>query len=463
MSRTTVAYTYEPRGAARALWRSKAPEILIEGPAGTGKTRAILQKLVALADKYPGSRHLLVRKTRASMTESVLVTLEQKVIPADHPMQAGPQRAFRQHYDLPNGSRLVIGGMDNPTRTFSTEYDTISYFEAIEGTEDEWENLHRALRNGRMGYHQAIADTNPGAPTHWLNQRAGAGRMERLLSRHEDNPQFYDAALGCWTPEGVEYIGRLDSLTGVRHLRLRKGVWAAAEGAVYESVWDRSIHVIPRTAIPADWPRYWALDFGYTNPFVLKCYAEDPDGRLIRYREIYRTRRLVEDHAKHALELAGWKMDSGRLVRATEGAEPLPVAVICDHDAEGRATFERHTGLATTPAYKAVLEGIQGVTTRLQVAGDGKPRLLYMQDSLVDRDEALAKSRRPCCTEDEFDSYVWPKGQDGRPVKELPVKENDHAMDVDRYMVAWRDALHVDPSEYEQTVVYDLDYSISPV
>jgi predicted transcriptional regulator len=46
------------------------------------------------------------------------------------------------------------------------------------------------------------------------------------------------------------------------------------------------------------------VDFGYTNPFVMQWWAEDPDGRLYLYREIYRTRRLVEDHAKrHAIAL----------------------------------------------------------------------------------------------------------------------------------------------------------------
>jgi hypothetical protein len=34
---------------------------------------------------------------------------------------------------------------------------------------------------------------------------------------------------------------------------------------------------------------------------VIQCWAEDPDGRLYLYREIYKTRTLVEDHAKRIL------------------------------------------------------------------------------------------------------------------------------------------------------------------
>lgn len=409
---------YEPHGAALELWKCKAPEILIEGPAGTGKTRGVLQKIVALADKYPRSRHLLCRKTRASMTQSVLVTLETKVFPEGHPVTQGPKREHRQSYTLPNGSELVIGGMDHPERTFSTEYDTVTYFEAIEGTEHEWESLHRALRNGRMGYHQAIADTNPGHPAHWLNQRAIRGAMVRLLSRHEDNPQFYDRKAGAWTPAGIEYIARLDALTGARKGRLRKGLWVAAEGTVYES-WDPALHLVAPFKIPASWPRYRAIDFGYTNPFCCQWWAQDPDGRLYLYREIYCTQRTVKVHAKQIKELS---------------AGERYVATVADHDAEDRATL-REEGIETVPAYKAIRPGIQAVEERLKLAGDKRPRLFLFRDALVERDERLEAAKKPLCTEQEFDSYVWPKGVDGKPLKEVPVDDNNHGMDAKRYLV----------------------------
>ncbi|GAG05846.1 unnamed protein product, partial [marine sediment metagenome] len=72
---------YEPHGAAKDLFYFQGREVLIEGPAGTGKSRAIWEKLYAVAYKYPGCRILVVRKTRESMTESVLVTWEDKVLP----------------------------------------------------------------------------------------------------------------------------------------------------------------------------------------------------------------------------------------------------------------------------------------------------------------------------------------------------------------------------------------------
>ena len=95
----TVVHEYGPRGAAAELFRNKAPEVLIEGPAGTGKTRAVLEYVNWLCESYPGIRVLLFRKTRTSMSESVLVTWEEKVLWDGHPARTGDaQRNTRQHY-----------------------------------------------------------------------------------------------------------------------------------------------------------------------------------------------------------------------------------------------------------------------------------------------------------------------------------------------------------------------------
>ena len=136
------------------------------------------------------------------------------------------------------------------------------------------------------------------------------------------------------------------------------------------------------------------------------------------------THRLVQDHAK--------------LIKGLASDEPRPVAVICDHDAEDRATFERHTGLPTVPAHKTVSDGIQAVAARLQVGANGRPCIFFLRDSLVQRDPLLDEQKMPCCTEEEFDSYIWNVNA-GRAKGEEPVKENDHGMDTTRYMVAQLD------------------------
>ena len=118
------------------LFRCKDPEVLLEGPAGTGKTRALLEYVNYLCEEYPGIRVLIFRKTRTSMNESVLVTWEEKVLWENHPAKVGDaHRNNRQHYRYPNGSHVVIGGMDNSDRIISTEYDVAACIEDTEVTQ----------------------------------------------------------------------------------------------------------------------------------------------------------------------------------------------------------------------------------------------------------------------------------------------------------------------------------------
>jgi phage terminase large subunit len=412
-----------PHGAACKLWSCRDPEIVVSGPAGTGKSRGCLEKLHFLAEKYAKMRGLVVRKTRASLTESALVTFEEKVVPVHHPILNGPGRAHRQAYRYANGSILVLGGLDKASRIMSTDYDLVFVQEAIELAENDWEALTTRLRNGIVPFQQIIADTNPDTPTHWLKRRCDAGRTTLLESRHQDNPLLWNCRANDWTDAGKHYLARLDALTGPRAQRLRYGRWVQAEGVVYDG-WDRAVHLRDRFGIPADWPRFWSVDFGYTNPFVCQWWAQDPDGRLYRYREIYKSQRLVEDHARQMLDLSK--------------DEPRPKMILCDHDAEDRATLERHLKMQTCPAQKEKSPGIQAVAARLRKVGDGQPRLFFLRDGLVERDPLLIEQKKPACTEEEFDGYVWDLSNNRRKGEE-PIDKDNHGMDALRYLVAYFD------------------------
>jgi PBSX family phage terminase large subunit len=404
---------YGPRGGASRLFYCKDSEILLDGPAGTGKSRAILEKIHLCLLKYEGARALIVRKTRTSMTESILVTYENKVLPAGSPIKAGPSRAMRQAYHYPNGSELVVGGMDKADKVMSTEFDIVGVFEGTELTEDDHEKLTTRLRNGVMPYQQLIVDCNPAGPKHWLNQRALRGAMVRLLSRHEDNPSVTET-----------YLDKLRALTGARRLRLYEGKWAAQEGLVYDEWADANMV----DAVPAGWEAWRkirSIDFGFTNPFVCQWWAISPDGAMYLYREIYKTQTLVEDHA--------------RRIKALSEGETYEVTV-ADHDAEDRATLEKH-GVPTRAANKAITPGIQAVQARIRPAGNGRRRLFIVRDALVDADSALIESKRPYSAEQELGEYVWPKDQTGKAQKEIPVDEHNHGMDALRYAVAYVDPL----------------------
>lgn len=414
--------TWTPRGAARAVWRDRRDECVLSGPAGTGKSRAILEKLHAICLQWPGARCLIVRKTRSSLTQSALVTFEAKVLPKGDAVRQGPTRAHRESYHYSNGSEIVVGGMDKPDKVMSTEYDFIYVQEAIELSVDEWEALVTRLRNGVVPFQQIVADTNPSSPQHWLYQRCQAGVTHMLDSRHEDNPVLWDADKGAWTEKGQTYLAKLDNLTGVRKERLRHGRWVQAEGVVYEG-WNPAIHLIDRFDVPADWRRIRSIDFGFTNPFVCQWWAVDPDGRMYLDREIYMTGRTVRSHAD--------------LIKALTDGQRIEASA-ADHDAEDRATLLEN-GIKTIPANKAITVGLQKVAERLALAGDGKPRLFVLRDGLVERDPVCVDRKEPASTVEEFDSYIWPVGTNGKSLKEVPLDKFNHGMDALRYAVMYLD------------------------
>lgn len=428
------AIVYAPRGSALDIIKCKADEVMMDGPAGTGKSRASLEKLNALAIKYAGCRLAIVRKKRRSLTETGLVTFEQHVKPPCD--TTNQQRNVRQSYVYPNRSEIVVAGVDDPVKLMSAEFDVIYVMEATELSVRDWEFLSTRLRNGVIPYQQLIGDCNPGPPSHWLKKRMDAGVTTRIGCDHRDNPRLWDARAGDWTPFGRTYMARLDKLTGPRRDRLRHGLWAAAEGLVYDN-WRPGVHVVPRRELPKDWRRIVSIDFGYNHPFVAQWWAIDPDGAMWMYREIYRTQRTVKDHAAQ--------------IGALTKGEDIE-AWVTDHDAEDRATLEQELGITTTAADKAVTVGIQGVQDRLGREADPdkpdlpevKPRLFIFEDALVEQDPALIDESTglatgPTRTIEEVDGYIWAKSPNGETLKEKPVKVGDDGMDALRYAVRYAD------------------------
>lgn len=441
-----VTHRYQPYGTCIDMFRERSDQVLFAGPAGTGKSRACLEKLHTMALLNPGMRGLIVRKTAVSLGSTALVTFEEHVakehlLSGDVHWFGGSQKEAAS-YRYSNGSRIVVGGMDKPMKIMSSEYDMCYAQEATELTEEDWEAIMTRLRNGKVSFQQLLADANPDVPTHWLKRRCDQGKTVMIRSRHEDNPRLFEQVQnkmtgeflpGEMTEEGKSYIAKLDALTGVRYQRLRKGIWCAAEGLVYDE-YDPEIHMWKQIKRPPiSWTRYWTVDFGYTNPMVVQFWAEDEDGRLYRYRELYQTKTTVADMA----ELIKQNYDFRH--------EPRPRQIICDHDAEGREVLERSLGMSTTAAKKSVEDGIQAVKRRLERSeADGRPRLYLCKNALVRRDPDLDNAKRPTCTEEEIVGYIWDRGTakaqvDGKPPKEHPVKEGDHGMDAMRYMVAQRD------------------------
>lgn len=415
---------YEWRGGNAALVDSQFPEVIAEGPSETGKTMAACYKSHQACREYPGANGALVRKVAASIAGTVLVTMKRIIGSFPVIYYGGVNDPERIIY--PNGSQIWIGGLDKPSKVLSGERDFIQVCQAEELEVNDWEIMTTRTtgRGAVMPYTQVFGDCNPGPAHHFLKEREKAGTLQMLKTYHTDNPTLYTDD-GMLTEQGKRTMRTLDALTGVRSKRLKSGLWVSAEGAIYEE-FTPSVHMINADQCPEFVRRFRVVDFGYSNPFVCQWWGMDADGRLYRYRELYVTKRLVEDLTPEIIRLTN--------------DEPIE-ATISDHDAEDRATMERH-GIATIAAVKNVSPGIQAIKARMKEQGDGKPRIFFVRGALVAVDESLREAHKPICTEDELPDYIWQKYPDGKPNKEEPVKVNDHGCDAARYMV-----MHVDSGD----------------
>jgi len=426
--KVSLILPFKPLPVQVEPWRDISPVLLLTGSAGGGKSHLAAEKIHGYCLKYPKAMAVMLRKTRESMTNSTVLFMARGIIGADPRVRHYPSM---HRFEYANGSVLAYGGMKDEEqreqiRSIGQEgrVDIVWMEEASKFTEDDFNEVRARMRGKAAPWCQVLLTTNPDAPNHWINRRLIIGGEAKVYySGAQDNPHNPKA-----------YLDALASLTGLVAARLRDGKWVQAEGVVYEE-YDPSLHLIDPFEIPASWRRIRVIDFGFTNPLVCQWWAFDDDGRMYRYREIYRTRRLVEDHAVDILRLS-----EGETIETT----------VCDHDAEDRATLERR-GIPTIPAIKFISRGIQDVQARLRKAGDGKPRLFLLRNALVETDPSLKHRGKPTCTEEEFPAYIWPSNVDGKPLKEQPVKENDHGMDALRYAVMSEAETEVQ----ETIVVYD--------
>lgn len=386
---------YELRGANKQAVTCTDPQFMLAGPADTGKTVACCLKLHSTAMTNPKSHHVIARKVLGDIIATVQQTYE-RIASDSGVVSYGGEKP--QWYDYPNGARVWICGLDNPGKALSSERDTIYVNQAEQLTRDDWETLStRATgRNAVVKHPQIYGDCNPAGSRHWIKEMAKEGRLKLFTASHQDNPTIYSDN-GALTPGGHARLAALEKLTGLRRKRLFEGVWATAEGAVYD-MFDAAVHV--RVRDRADFKRFHlAIDEGYTNPAVILLVGEDSDGRWHVFREFYQTGQLQETVVKEAKQ---WFTDNKCQTVAVDAA------------AAGLIADLQSLGMPAQGGKGRVLDGIQKIQNRYKVQGDSLPRLTF----------------DPSCVNciNEAESYVW------KPERDVPMKENDHTSDALRYL-----------------------------
>lgn len=296
--------------------RVKDRFVLVEGRRGTGKTRAILSSIVARALRWPGTKWILGRSTRANLSETVLSTLEDQVLPAfGLPVPKG-SRTHRESYVLPNTSMLLPKSLDDPNRGQSSEADGAYLAEISDLQQNDALAMTASLRphGVEIDYQQIIMCINPVEPTFWANKLAQPapdslrqiktleqyrrtlaynaakgpdGMFKRIITSLADNPGYFNVRSWTLTKAGSDYIAGLEWLRGFMRQRWLDGIWVAAEGAVFAGSFNETANTCTPFEVPSDWPIWFYGDPGYDHPFGCFWVTISPAGKRYIIGELY--------------------------------------------------------------------------------------------------------------------------------------------------------------------------------
>jgi len=305
--------------AARECDRPGGPTQIGQGGArGGAKSHGVVCQIV-FDDCYraPGIKWLYLRSVGASARESFEDMLG-KAMPG---MMQYYVRA-RSALELPNGSRVLLGGFRNERdidKYIGIEYDGVAIDDAHLVSKAKYDQIRGSQRTSRTDWRPRTYITfNPGGIGHahlkalfvqpWRTKRETDTRF--FFSLPEDNAFL--------NPEYLEY---LEGLTGWLYQAWRKGDFDIAAGQFF-TTWRQDIHVMPSFVPPHDW-RFWlAMDYGFTHYNVVLLLTEDNDGKVYVVDEHAERKWLVPRHAQAVdAMLERWSLSRQRIWRFVAGAD----------------------------------------------------------------------------------------------------------------------------------------------
>ena len=235
---------------------------------------------------------------------------------------------------------------------------------------------------------------NPENPMHWFHEewikKAEKKNCLYLHFKMEDNPSLSPAVMKRYK----------NLYSGAFYERFVEGKWVAVSGCVYP-MFHEGVHVKPPAC--AAGTQYISCDYGTVNPSSFGLWRQC-GGIWHRVREYYYDSRREgaqktdEEHYASLEELAN--------------GENIEAVIVDPSAASFIECIKRHGKYKVIKAKNDVVDGIRKV-----------------QDAL--REKRIMISPECADTIREFGLYRWEENSG----KDLPRKENDHAMDDIRYFV----------------------------
>ncbi|MCK5832957.1 terminase family protein [bacterium] len=320
---------------------------------------------------------------------------------------------------LDNGSKILFRSADNPDRLMGLTLDWFHLDEAAQLPKRVWEVLvARTISTGGPGF---LSTTPRGKNWVWnlVQSWAGDADAEFFTAKTSENPLI----------NNVE-IERARRQMDSRYFRQQFEASFEDDGfCVYED-FSPQINILGKHwQIKNDWPVFIGIDFGWTHPSAVIWAQLSPKGRWVIFDELVEQHLRLESIAAaiigDAVPLPGRSFQArvpySRVERIISGAEGLQSR----QEAGGESSLSSITGMGitrTAVVRSPILQGVNAVRAKLLSASG-------QVDLEID----------PRCKRliDDFQSYTYPMDKNGKPIGELPLKDNvhDHTMDALRYMI----------------------------
>lgn len=262
-----------------------------------------------------------------------------------------------------------------------------------------WENIQ-----GRAAFKQAqiIGTTSPYS-LNWIykeiirpKQKEPNARpdVELIQAKSNENPYF-----------PMEYYEQKRKTMDPKRFRMMfGGEWEKMEGLVYDC-FDEELNTCDDFYFPAGTKFYCGIDWGYTNPFALVLRAITPDGNHYQVSEIYRSGLTISE--------------IGKLIGKLKIHWPIEMCY-CDPSNPQNIEELNRLGISAVGANNDIRYGID-----------------CHYDLIRSRRYKVFKNYNRF-TLDEYEAYHYPTEDDveaDKDIKEvMPVKQDDHAMDANRYV-----------------------------
>lgn len=294
-------------------------EAMYGGAAGGGKSDALLMlPMVREFYKNPKFKALLLRRTYPEL-ESELIVRSMNGIGSGGPSYkhfGGQYNQEKKRWTFPNGGMIQFGHIeyDSDVRKYdSAEYNYIGFDELTSFTEYQYTYLFSRCRSSSDNLPAFVrSGTNPGGVGHgWVRSRfvepAPYGtiivdkttKLKRIFiqAKLTDNPHLMK--------NDPLYAQKLQLMPEKDRRAKADGDWWTFSGQVFDDYREQPFndepenarHVISAIDLPKWWPRFLAIDWGYSAMTAAYWAAMSPDDRLYVYREYTCKQTKISDWA----------------------------------------------------------------------------------------------------------------------------------------------------------------------